>query len=158
VLIAGMFMSILDLSIVNVALPTIQNQFGAATSEVQWVVTGYSLAEGVVVPVSAWLGDRFGVSRVYNLALLGSSGRSALCGLEWSLNSLVAFRVRSGEPGWDPASDHDGDLATDRAQGPARHRLGNGGELDSTDVCRATGRRSCRVHDVTTRLTGGGAV
>ncbi len=96
VLIAGMFMSILDLSIVNVALPTIQNEFGAATSDAQWVVTGYSLAEGVVVPVSAWLGDRFGVSRVYNLALLGFAGGSALCGLAWSLNSLVIFRVVQG--------------------------------------------------------------
>ena len=57
VLIAEMFMSVLDLSIVNVAIPTIQNEFGAVTSDAQWVVTGYSLAEGVVVPVSAWLGD-----------------------------------------------------------------------------------------------------
>jgi MFS family permease len=60
-----MFMSILDLSIVNVAIPTIQNEFGAATSDAQWVVTGYSLAEGVVVPVSAWLGD--GTHRILGL-------------------------------------------------------------------------------------------
>jgi EmrB/QacA subfamily drug resistance transporter len=96
VLIAGMFMSILDLSIVNVALPTIQNEFGAAIGDAQWVITGYSLAEGVVVPVSAWLGDRFGVSRVYNLALLGFAGGSALCGLAWSLDTLVIFRVVQG--------------------------------------------------------------
>ncbi|MGH3687567.1 MAG: MDR family MFS transporter [Pseudonocardiaceae bacterium] len=96
VLVAGMFMSILDLSIINVALPTIQNEFGATTDDAQWVVTGYSLAEGVVVPVSAWLGDRFGVTRIYTLALLGFTGGSALCGLTWSLDSLVAFRILQG--------------------------------------------------------------
>jgi EmrB/QacA subfamily drug resistance transporter len=96
VLIAGMFMSILDISIINVAIPTIQNEFGATTSDAQWVVTAYSLAEGVVVPVSAWLGDRFGLSRIYNLALLGFAGGSALCGLAWSLGSLVLFRLVQG--------------------------------------------------------------
>lgn len=93
VLIVGMFMSILDISIVTVALPTIQNEFGATTSDAQWVVTAYSLTEGVVVPVTAWLGDRFGLSRVYNLALLGFAAGSALCGLAWSLNTLVIFRI-----------------------------------------------------------------
>ena len=57
VLIIGSFMSILDTSIVNVAILTIQNEFGANTDDVQWVVTGYTLALGVVVPASAWLGD-----------------------------------------------------------------------------------------------------
>jgi EmrB/QacA subfamily drug resistance transporter len=93
VLIVGMFMSILDISIVTVALPTIQTEFGVTTSDAQWVVTAYSLTEGVVVPVTAWLGDRFGLSRVYNLALLGFAAGSALCGLAWSLNTLVIFRI-----------------------------------------------------------------
>jgi EmrB/QacA subfamily drug resistance transporter len=99
VLIAGMFMSILDISIVNVAIPTIQNEFGVTTDEVQWVVTGYTLALGVVVPVTAWLGDRFGLSRVYNLALLAFAAGSALCGLAWDLNSLVIFRIVQAIPG-----------------------------------------------------------
>jgi EmrB/QacA subfamily drug resistance transporter len=99
VLIAGMFMTILDISIVNVAIPTIQNEFGVTTDEVQWVVTGYTLALGVVVPVTAWLGDRFGLSRVYNLALLGFAAGSALCGLAWDLNSLVIFRIIQAIPG-----------------------------------------------------------
>jgi EmrB/QacA subfamily drug resistance transporter len=93
VLIVGMFMSILDISIVTTALPTIQNEFGATTSDAQWVVTAYSLTEGVVVPATAWLGDRFGLSRVYNLALMGFAAGSALCGLAWSLNTLVIFRI-----------------------------------------------------------------
>ncbi len=96
VLIAGMSMSVLDISIINVAIPTIQNEFGATTSDAQWVITGYTLAEGVVVPVTAWFGDRFGLSRVYNFALLGFAAGSALCGLAWSLNSLVIFRVVQG--------------------------------------------------------------
>ncbi|MGH3798764.1 MAG: DHA2 family efflux MFS transporter permease subunit [Pseudonocardiaceae bacterium] len=99
VLIAGMFMSILDISIVNVAIPTIQNEFGVTTDDVQWVVTGYTLALGVVVPVTAWLGDRFGLARVYNLALLGFAAGSALCGLAWDLNSLVIFRIVQAIPG-----------------------------------------------------------
>jgi EmrB/QacA subfamily drug resistance transporter len=96
VLIAGTFMSILDISIINVALPVIQNEFGVTAQDSQWVVTGYSLAEGVVVPVSAWLGYRFGLTRVYNLALLGFAGGSALCGLAWTLNTLIAFRIVQG--------------------------------------------------------------
>jgi EmrB/QacA subfamily drug resistance transporter len=99
VLIAGMFMSVLDISIVNVAIPTIQNDFGATTDDVQWVVTGYTLALGVVVPSTAWLGDRFGLTRVYNLALLAFAAGSALCGLAWDLNSLVIFRIVQAIPG-----------------------------------------------------------
>jgi EmrB/QacA subfamily drug resistance transporter len=99
VLVAGMFMSVLDISIVNVAIPTIQNEFGAATDDVQWVVTAYTLTLGVVVPATAWLGDRFGLARVYNLALLTFAAGSALCGLAWDLNSLVTFRIVQAIPG-----------------------------------------------------------
>ena len=60
VLIAGMFMSILDMSIVNVAVATIQTELGGSTAQVQWISTAYSLVLGVVVPASAWLGSRFG--------------------------------------------------------------------------------------------------
>ena len=69
VLIVGMFMSILDTSIVNVAIPTLQNEFGVTTDDVQWVITAYTLMLGVVVPASAWLGDRFGLDKLYNVAL-----------------------------------------------------------------------------------------
>src|SRR5918997_1978066 len=81
VLIVGGFMSILDISIVNVAIPTIQNEFGVTTDEEQGVVTGYTLALGVVVPVTAWLGDRFGVSGEYTLEVLAFDAGSGLCGL-----------------------------------------------------------------------------
>ena len=99
VLVVGMFMSVLDTSIVNVAIPTIQNEFGGTTQDVQWVLTGYTLMLGVVVPASAWLGDRFGLSRLYNVALLIFAAGSALCGLAWDLNSLVIFRILQAIPG-----------------------------------------------------------
>ena len=99
VLIVGMFMSVLDISIINVAIPTMQRDFAATTDEIQWVENAYSLALGVVVPVSAWMAARFGPGRVYILSLLGFAAGSALCGLAWDLNSIVAFRVLQALPG-----------------------------------------------------------
>ncbi|WP_344807465.1 DHA2 family efflux MFS transporter permease subunit [Microlunatus ginsengisoli] len=99
VLIAGMFMSILDTSIVNVAVATIQTELGGSTSQVQWISTAYSLVLGVVVPASAWLGNRYGLSRVYMFALAAFAIGSALCGVAWSLNSLIAFRIIQAIPG-----------------------------------------------------------
>jgi EmrB/QacA subfamily drug resistance transporter len=99
VLISGMFMSILDTSIVNVAVKTIEGTFGATTDEVAWVVTAYALALGVVVPLSAWLAARFGAARVYSVALVLFGLSSALCGLAWSLDSLIAFRILQAIPG-----------------------------------------------------------
>ena len=81
VLISGMFMSVLDTSIINVAVPTIESTFGATTDEVAWIVTAYALSLGVIVPLSAWLSERFGPTRVYIVALLLFGIASALCGL-----------------------------------------------------------------------------
>ncbi|MDT7581292.1 MAG: hypothetical protein QOK35_2556, partial [Pseudonocardiales bacterium] len=99
VLVTGMFMSVLDISIVNVAIPTMQNDFGVTTDEIQWVATAYSLALGVVVPVSAYCADRFGPTRIYNISLIGFAAGSALCGLAWNLNSMIVFRVFQAIPG-----------------------------------------------------------
>lgn len=99
VLIIGMFMSVLDTSIVNVAIPTIQTEFGGSTDDAQWVVTGYTLTLGVIVPITAWLGDRVGLKSLYNLALLAFAAGSALCGLAGNLNSLVIFRIIQAIPG-----------------------------------------------------------
>ena len=99
VLIVGMFMSILDTSIVNVAIPTIQNVFGTTTDEVQWIATSYTLALGVVVPLSPWLSDRFGPGRTYSVSLLAFAAGSALCGLAWNLESMVVFRIIQAIPG-----------------------------------------------------------
>jgi len=99
VLIVGMFMSVLDTSIVNVAIPRIQTELGASARDVEWVVTGYTLALGVIVPLSGWLGNRIGLTRLYTLCLLGFAGASALCGLAGNLNTLILFRILQAIPG-----------------------------------------------------------
>lgn len=93
VLIVGSFMSVLDTSIVNIAISRIQNEFGVTTDEVQWVANGYTLTLAVVVPLSSWLSDRFGLSRLYIVSLLGFGAGSALCGLAGTFDMLVAFRI-----------------------------------------------------------------
>ncbi len=89
----GAFMSILDTSIVNVAIPTMMNVFNVGTSEVQWVSTIYMLALGVVVPFSGWLGDRLGFKRLYVLSMGAFVLGSMLCSVAWSFNALVFARV-----------------------------------------------------------------
>lgn len=89
----GMFMAILDTSIVNIAIPTIDNQLGASPDLGEWVATGYNLALGVVVPTSGWLGDRFGLERVQTVALILFVIGSALCGLSSSITVMIAFRL-----------------------------------------------------------------
>ncbi|WP_312029976.1 DHA2 family efflux MFS transporter permease subunit [Actinomycetospora sp. TBRC 11914] len=99
VLVTGMFMSVLDVSIVNVAIPSMQKDFGVTTDDIQWVSTAYSLALGVIVPVSAWLGERLGLGRAYVMSLIGFGLGSALCGLAWDLNSMIVFRILQAIPG-----------------------------------------------------------
>jgi EmrB/QacA subfamily drug resistance transporter len=98
-LVVGMFMSILDVTIVNVAIPAIQKDFGGGLEDVLWVATAYTLTLGVVVPVTSWLGDRFGLTNLYIGSLLGFAACSALCGLAWNLDILVIARVLQAIPG-----------------------------------------------------------
>jgi EmrB/QacA subfamily drug resistance transporter len=86
-------MSILDTSIVNVALPTIETELGISTSDGQWVSTAYSLAEGIMVPISGWLGYRYGSKRIYIWCLAGFTVASILCGLAGGLIPLIGFRI-----------------------------------------------------------------
>jgi EmrB/QacA subfamily drug resistance transporter len=95
----GMFMSLLDVTIVNVAVPAIQKDFGGSLEDVLWIATGYTLTLGVVVPLTSWLGDRFGLTRLYLGAIIGFALGSALCGLAWNLGFLVAARVLQAVPG-----------------------------------------------------------
>lgn len=92
-LILGAFMAILDGSIVNVALPRMMAIFGSTADQIQWVLTGYMLASGVVIPVTGYLSDRFGGKKIYIISLAAFTAGSALCALAWSNNSLVAARV-----------------------------------------------------------------
>ncbi|HEY2204202.1 MAG TPA: MDR family MFS transporter [Pseudonocardia sp.] len=99
VVVIGMFMSILDTSIVNVAVPTIQKQYSVTTDDIQWISTAYTLCLGVIVPTSAWLGERLGLRRLYLLALISFSAFSALCGMANDLNSMIFFRILQAIPG-----------------------------------------------------------
>jgi EmrB/QacA subfamily drug resistance transporter len=93
VIVIGAFMSILDASIVNVALPAIMNNFNVTTTDIQWVATIYMLALGVIVPASGWLGDHFGYKKLYLISLIIFTFGSFLCGFSWSLPALIAARV-----------------------------------------------------------------
>jgi EmrB/QacA subfamily drug resistance transporter len=95
----GLFMDILDTTIVNVALPTLAEEFHASTGQLAWVVTGYVLSLAVWVPASGWIGDRFGTKRTFLFATGMFVLGSALCGLAWSIESLVFFRLAQGVGG-----------------------------------------------------------
>ena len=92
-------MSVLDTSIVNIAIPTMQTTLNASVDDIEWVVTGYTLVLGVVVPLTGWLGLRLGLTRLYVISMLGFALGSALCGLAWNLPSMIAFRVVQAIPG-----------------------------------------------------------
>lgn len=97
--VVGIFINLLDTTIVNVALPTLQEEFDATTTEIQWVVTAYLVALGVFIPVSGWAGDRFGTKKVYIVSLGLFTFASLLCGLAWNVESLILFRVLQGAAG-----------------------------------------------------------
>ena len=99
VFVFGLFMDLLDSTIVNVALPTLSREFDAPPTSVEWVVTGYLLALGVFIPISGWAGDRFGTKRVFMFALLVFTIGSALAAEAWSIESLIAFRILQGAGG-----------------------------------------------------------
>jgi EmrB/QacA subfamily drug resistance transporter len=99
VVILGMIMSILDTTIVNVALDTLGRDLHSPISQIQWVVTGYLLALAAVIPVTGWAARRFGAKRVYMTSLVLFTLGSALCGLASSTTSLVIFRVMQGAGG-----------------------------------------------------------
>jgi EmrB/QacA subfamily drug resistance transporter len=99
VVILGAIMSVLDTTIVNVALDDLSKDLHSSLHDIQWVVTGYLLALAAVIPVTGWASRRFGARRLYLIALVAFIAGSALCGLAWSTGSLVAFRVLQGVGG-----------------------------------------------------------
>src|SRR5437879_8869779 len=96
VVIIAVFMSILDQTIVNIAIPRLQIAFGADIHSVQWVLTAYILTLGVVTPTSAFFSDRLGIKRFYLISVVLFTAGSALCGLAWSLPVLIFFRILQG--------------------------------------------------------------
>ena len=96
VVVLGSIMSILDTTIVAVALDTLGRDFRVSVSTIQWVTTGYLLSLAVVIPVTGWAVDRFGHKRMFMISLSLFVIGSSLCGVAWSANSLIAFRVLQG--------------------------------------------------------------
>jgi DHA2 family multidrug resistance protein len=92
----GIFMIILDATVVNVAFPTLRREFGATLADAQWVLSIYVLSLGVTTPVSGYLADRFGIKRVYLFGLAVFVVGSFLCGLAPSLGWLIAARALQG--------------------------------------------------------------
>ncbi len=99
VVVIGSIMSILDTTIVNVALETLSRELHATISEIQWVVTAYMLSLAAVIPITGWAAKRFGAKRVYILSLVLFTAGSALCGLATDTTQLILFRVLQGVGG-----------------------------------------------------------
>ncbi len=96
VFIAAMFMQIMDGTIINVALPTLADEFGVQAPEMDWTVLSFTIALGVMTASAGWFGDRFGLRKVFLIALGGFIVTSALCGSAQSLDQLVASRALQG--------------------------------------------------------------
>src|SRR5437588_6316587 len=99
VFVAVMFMSIMDGTIVNVALPSIGRQLSVPSTSLDAVVVAYLVSLAMVIPASGWLGDRWGTRRIFLLALALFTVTSALCGLAGNFTLLVLFRFLQGAAG-----------------------------------------------------------
>ena len=95
----GAILEVIDTVITNVALPDIRGTLGATLAEAGWVSTGYACANVVIIPLSAWLGDRFGRKNYFVFSLIGFTASSVLCGLAPNLGLLIAARVLQGLAG-----------------------------------------------------------
>ncbi len=97
----GAFVSILDTTVINTALPQIQRAFGSDLHVASYVTTAYTLAQGVIIAASGFLANRFGIKRMYLLSLALFTLGSVLCGLAWNSTILILFRVLQGGEGLD---------------------------------------------------------
>jgi EmrB/QacA subfamily drug resistance transporter len=94
--VSAIFMTGIDMQIVNVALPTLSRAFGVPLTDVQWTVIAYLLTLAIVIPASGWIGDRIGTKRTFVFALALFTVASALCGIAQSLPELIAARALQG--------------------------------------------------------------
>ncbi|MBN9590251.1 MAG: DHA2 family efflux MFS transporter permease subunit [Alphaproteobacteria bacterium] len=89
-------MQVLDSTIANVSLPTIAGNLGVSPDQGTWVITSFAVANGIGVPLTGWLMGRYGVVRTFTFSVLAFTVASLLCGMAWSLTSLIFFRVLQG--------------------------------------------------------------
>jgi len=99
VLATANFVAVLDMTIANVSVPNIAGALGISSSQGTWVITSYSVAEAIIVPLTGWLAGRFGAVRVFVGAMMMFASFSAFCGLSNSLGMLVAGRIMQGLSG-----------------------------------------------------------
>jgi len=92
----GLFMIILDTTVVNVAFQTLRREYGATLNDAQWIISVYTLALGIVTPMSGFLADRFGPRRIYTVGLILFATSSLACGLAPSLLWLIVARALQG--------------------------------------------------------------
>src|SRR5439155_5518668 len=99
VVVLGAIMTILDATIVNVALPTLGRDFHTSIATIQWVPTVYLLAFASVIPLTGWASERLGAKRLWLASLVLFMAGSLLAGLSWSIGALIAFRIVQGVGG-----------------------------------------------------------
>lgn len=92
----GNFMATLSTTTINVALPVFMDDFDASLNTVQWMMSGFMLATGVIAPIIGFMGDKLSYKRLYVFALAGFTLTSALCTLAWNVESLIMFRIVQG--------------------------------------------------------------
>ncbi|MGO8676375.1 MAG: DHA2 family efflux MFS transporter permease subunit [Limisphaerales bacterium] len=99
VVVLGSFLSQLDATVVNVSLSSLAVTFHSSLSAIQWVTSGYLLALALILPLSGWMVDRIGAKALYLWCFSAFTFCSAFCGLAWSVNSLIGFRILQGMSG-----------------------------------------------------------
>ena len=90
------FMAVVDITIANVSVPTISGNLGVGSEEGEWTITSFAIANAICIPLTGWLGRRFGQVRLFISAVAAFTLASVLCGLAWSFDSLLLFRVLQG--------------------------------------------------------------
>src|SRR4051794_7178807 len=99
VVVIGAIMSILDTTIVNIALDALARELHASLDDVQWVTTGYLLSLALVIPLTGWASERWGARRVWLVSVALFTRGRALCGLARSLRALIVFPGLPGAGG-----------------------------------------------------------
>jgi EmrB/QacA subfamily drug resistance transporter len=99
VAVLGAFLAQMDATVVNVSLSSLAGELHTTLSNIQWVTSGYLLALALTLPLSGWLVDRVGAKALYLWCFSAFTLTSALCGLAWSANSLIGFRILQGMSG-----------------------------------------------------------
>ncbi len=92
----GTFMQVLDTTIANVSIPTIAGDLGASVDQGTWIITGFAVSNGIAVPLTGWLMQRFGIVKTFVWSVIAFTVLSFLCGVAWNLPSLVVFRILQG--------------------------------------------------------------